>query len=546
MPLPPTRYLDAGPGTPQANPNVAAAQAHAYANLGNTIAQLGEQGMKYAAQLKSIQDGSTVVDLFAKMEKDASDFSIGLMTREDTANWPQEWQKRADNWRQEAKKQKLSPGAMARFEEKFLDWNTRRSIQFETQAATKGIELARGKVANAYQFHLDNQNFDAARDTLQTAHESGIMDSVAMEKGFMEIDKIARHNDILADIDEDPDWLTKHSKPLPGYNMEEWNQLRGHARSVQRQKTYEVAGSVQDAVVEGKITTPEEVDAMAGNLRPTDRQELKAFLAKWQDIQRDGLVNDPVYQAAVLGEFDRKLADYVPVSGDDPDMPAVEMGALMRSVPAGPLREDMERRMQAVVENQQVEASSNLELMLDQVTLAAKTGKLGQVPETTVSVEQRVRGGFLRNPQTLADLGFSEDHVEQFSEAKSDNERRALLQTLWTSRGKAKKDIDPLTWQTAEAIRKGLSSFDTDPLATTAAQATVDARVGLIRVEMSKWAKLNPEAARDPEKIRAKLHEVTGLELRKPATRIRPMPTLPGLPEGDGDASDALLPPLTD
>jgi hypothetical protein len=114
------------------------------------------------------------------------------MKREDSSNWPQEWQKRADTWRQEAKKKKLSPAAQAKFEEKFLDWNTRRSIQFETQAATKGIELARGKVANAYQFHMGNQNYEAAETALITAHESGIFSQKAQFLSFFALKNIMK------------------------------------------------------------------------------------------------------------------------------------------------------------------------------------------------------------------------------------------------------------------------------------------------------------------------------------------------------------------
>jgi hypothetical protein len=257
MALPPTRYLDAGPGTPQASPDTAAATAYAYARMGNTIAQVGEQGMALAGKLKQMDDGAAVVDLFAKMEKDASDFSIGLMTREDTANWPQEWQKRADTWRQEAKKQKLSPGAMAKFEEKFLDWNTRRSIQFETQAATKGIELARGKVANAYQFHMGNQNYEAAETALITAHESGILDSVALEKAKMEIATVREHNNTLADIQDDPiAYAKEHARPGPNEDMVEWQKYQNYADQLANRKRSDF---YNDLIISGEMPPADEL-----------------------------------------------------------------------------------------------------------------------------------------------------------------------------------------------------------------------------------------------------------------------------------------------
>ncbi len=528
--LPPTRYLDAGPGTPQANPNVAAAQAHAYANLGNTIAQIGEQGMQYAARLKSIEDTGTLAGIFARMEKDASDFSISLMTREDSSNWPQEWQKRADTWRQEAKKQKLSPAAQAKFEEKFLDWNTRRSIQFETQAATKGIEIARGKVANAYQFHLENQNYEGARETLRMAHEGGLADSVAMEKGLMDIDKTERHDGVLADIDDDPaGWIDMHQKPLPGYDMASWNRLRSHASGVERDRTYAVAAKIQDKIVTGDLATEDDVKKDAAGLRPTEVLKLQEFRERWQAAEMNDLINSPEHQAQVLGEFDRLLADYVPITGDSPDMPAVELGALMKLVPEGPLREDMDRRLQAVAANQKAEAQNNLDLMLDQVTAAAKSGKLGKVSTPEVfDTDRAITRGFLTGTEGLQSLGFSKKEAAAIASADNDFERQKLFRESWKTREGSDENATPWARAAAGAILDRSGTFTVEPapddFTVAGQQAEIDLKVGQIRAGMTEWARLNPELARDPEKIRAELHKRTGMELRKPVRRIAPPP----------------------
>jgi len=161
------------------------------------------------------------------------------------------------------------------------------------------------------------------------------------------------------------------------------------------------------------------------------------------------------------------------------------------------------------------------------VTAYAKTGKFGKVPDTTVSVEERVKAGLLRNPAKLKAAGFTEDQVEKIGEAKTDTERRRLVQDFWTSRGDAAKDIPQEDWQTFEAIRNGLTSFEFGQDAAAAKQAEIDIKTGKIRTHMKEWTRLNPEAARDPGKIQAELHKFTGLEIRRPTTRITPRPAPP-------------------
>lgn len=528
MALPQTNYIDAGPGVPLANPGSAMIQGKAYAEMGNTIAAIGERGMEIAGKLRDIDDTRKATDLWMRMEKENNDFQIGLMTREDTTKWPEESAKMAEKWKEESKKLGLSAAGQSAFEERFTQWNTRRSIGLETQAATKGIELAKMTAANASQFHLSNRNYDGARQVVRDHMAVGILGSAEGQKAMMEIDSIQRHDDIMEDIEEDPvGWMDTHKEPLPGYDRTKWNQMQAHARSAARAKTYDVAGKVQDRIVSGKLTTPEQVREAAGGLRPTEQVELEGFLSKWNEAERDNLRNDPEFQAGLVGEFERQLADYKPAAGDDEDMPGVRLGGLVAMMPAGPLRDDMERRLKYVGENQKVEAQTQLDLMLDQVTAYAKQGKFGAVPETKFSTEQRVRGGLLRNEQALKDAGFSDDHVKKFKEAKSDNEREQLVRDLWTSRGMAKKDIDQFTWQSFDAIHKGESSFEFGADAAAAKQAEIDIKLGSIRTHMKEWTRLNPEAARDPAKIQAELHKFTGLEIRQPQSRMTPKPAPP-------------------
>lgn len=527
MPLPQTNYIDAGPGVPLANPSSTMAQGKAYAEMGNTIAAIGERGMQIAGQLRAVKESGEIASLWEEMEKDASDFQISLMTRDDMDKWPAEWKQRSERWKGEAKKRGLSPVALQKFDERFLDWNARRSISFETQAATKTIEVAKGRIQNALAYHMDSMNEEGFMQTLDSA--GGIFAPHEVERAKLEFQKNREHNDMLADIEDDPvGWMETHKEPPPGYNMTKWNQVQAHARGQARQQTYDVAGSVQDGIVSGKITTPEQVREAAGHLRPTEQVELENFLAKWNEAEAANLRNDPEFQAGIVGEFERQLADYKPAAGDDEDMPWVRLRGMAEMVKDPALREDMDRRLKFVQDNQKVEAQSHLDLMLDQVTAYAKTGKFGKVPDsTTHNVNELVRGRLLRNKEKLKAVGFKDDQIEKIMDADDDNARKALVQDFWTSKGKAKSDVDQFTFQAFEAIWKGRNDFEFGQDEAAAKQAEIDIKTGKIRTHMKNWTRLNPEAARDPVKIQAELQKSTGLEIRRPATRITPKPTIP-------------------
>jgi len=394
-------------------------------------------------------------------------------------------------------------------------------------------------VANAYQFHLDNQNYEAARDTLSTAHATGILDSVALEKGLMDTDKAARHNDVLADIETDPAvWLNDNTNPLPGYDMAEWNRLRSHARSVERQVTYEQSANVMDRIITGHISRPEQIEQEAAMLRPTERAKLTDFLASYQRAEADNLRHNPDWQAEQIGRFNALLADYVPVTGDSPDMPGVELNAIVKAMPDGPRKDDMERRVRAVLDNQQAEAKTALDLQLAEVTAAAKRGQFD--PPTAepeeFDTDRALRDGWLSeaNVQNLQGLGYSQNQAEEIVAEPDLNKRRNKFRELWQQRENKEATGRPWDEAVKDALLDGRSTFTleagADPDELSANRAL---RTGKIEIQMRDWARQHPELARDPEKIRAQLHKISGMEFRRPAARLSAPPRRVGAATGE-------------
>jgi hypothetical protein len=532
MPLPQTNYIDAGPGVPLANPSSSMAQGKAYAEMGNTIAAIGQRGMEIAGRLRQVKESGEVASLWADMEKDASDFQISLMTRDDMDKWPQEWKQRSEKWKGEAKKRGLSPDTMAKFDERFLDWNTRRSISFETQAATKTIEVAKGQTANAIQYHLDNQNYEMAIETARNA--GGLYAPHEVQALEMKIQQEARHNDMLADIDEDPEWLDKNKEPQPGYSREKWASLRAYARSREREKSYAASGKAQDLIVSGHDWRDPRVQSEIAKLRPTDQAEMKGFYEKWQKIQAEDLYHDPANIKQVTGEFDIALSEYKPITGDKEDKPGIHLGNLVNQVPPGAIRDDMQRRLKSVLENQRAEAKTELDLAMVEVDAARERGQFGIVPEApNVETRKAVRDGFLLDIPKLQSLGFSRSQAEDIRDAAREDPAlgQKKYRELWESeRPQASVNAAPFDIAVSDAIR-GENSFlqwKADPTPESLAKkAEIERKTGAIRIHMTEWARKYPEDARDREKINKELQTVTGLEIRRPTTRITPRPAPP-------------------
>ena len=227
--IPPTRYIDAGPGVALANPQAAMVEAKAYANLGETIQQVGQMGYHYAERVRKIDEGGKLAALEASMNEDAAQFSIDLMKREDTENWPGEWKERSGKWLDEAKKQGLSPEGMAKFQERYTQWNSQRSIGFEVTAATKAIELGRARISNAFDYYMGQEDYGAAERVLMDGGESGTYSSVEVEKGRNYVASESRRTGTAADIDENArGWLAANEadKPPEGYEPDKWRQAR--------------------------------------------------------------------------------------------------------------------------------------------------------------------------------------------------------------------------------------------------------------------------------------------------------------------------------
>lgn len=276
----PPRFISAGDIPVQVNPRAVMATGAATAAFGQTIAAVGDMGLAIAHKVRLADEAAKTEDLFSQFELEANKFTIGLMTRQDSENWPDEWASLSNQFKEAAGEKKLSPDGMGRFQSRFQDWNTRRTIHLETVAANKTIETANATFANSYQSRLDAGDYGGAEEVAANWQASGL-------KSAPEIDALRRNthqaqqwNGYLEDIRTDPNWLDNNPEPPPGMDEQKYNQLKNFAQSTRSERNRDGADGVLSNIITGTITKPEEIDERA-DLSPIVRHTLKEKLLEF-------------------------------------------------------------------------------------------------------------------------------------------------------------------------------------------------------------------------------------------------------------------------
>lgn len=517
MPLPPTRYIDAGPGVPLANPNTAMEQGAAAARLGRSIEQVGDFGFKIGEQLRKIDDNRKITSLFTAMEQETADFELGLMKREDTDNWKQEYSEKAAAWKTAAGDSKLSPEGQAIFEDRFAQWNTRKAIGFQAVAANKSIELARATSANAYDFHMSRRDYGAAQQVVDDMHRSGFSSAPDREKAMMVIDQAARHDGIMDNINADArKWMTDNpaDKPPGDYDAAKWRQIHDYAAGIARDEDAASSDDVLNGVVTGKVTTREEIERLTPKMTPLQRQKLYDASERWNAEGAKARRADPANIAANVGKFYATLSDWKPdEEGQDPA--GVELRMLVEELPEGhPLRDKMRDSMTARKSRIGEEVKTKADQGRESLKQAAERGDFGQVkPPVAPNIETRaaVKDGWLKDIPKLQSLGFSESQAADIGEvaAKDPALGQKKFTELWKDRGQQSVNATPFDIAVADALRLENGEVqwkETLAPEVIAAHETATRAYGEAVIDFEKWIKLNPDAK--DEAIGGKLREL--------------------------------------
>lgn len=524
------------PAQASAAPAMAAGQATVA--IGKAIESMGETGLRLVERKRKVDEAGKMAAFLTNLDEEASRFSIDLARRSDTENWVEDWKQRTADISERAKALGLSPEAQARMQMELADWNSKRAIQFETQAATKSLGIARAQLTTSLDYHAARGDRDGFERDLKTGMDGGVFNPAEADEARMRFERSAAGVDLQRRIDadpagvlaelEDPEKFLKANKHATISMVEA---ARVEAKRALNRSEGEQSDRALDDIAAGKITDPEDIDRLYPSIRPHQREELKAYMGRRMTAEHRAKLAAPEYQQQVFGEVSRLLRDYDPTVGEvDEDL--VRMKTMLYDLPDSPMKSELLARMEERQTGKKAAIRTRAQLAQDALDQAAKAGRFGTAPKAeNLKTIDLVKQGFLKDADKLKRLGFSEDQAETIIEAarKDPADGQKAFNASWNKRETGSINATEIELATANAIRLGHATIDwEDPAsvtASTAAQAEVDRRLGNAKARLAEWMQVNPNPSEAD--ISKKIVELGGEEARK-AMRSMTLPARPG------------------
>ena len=512
---------------PAVRAGAVAASAEALGNLAQGIADVSEHFHNTAIQVQKQENARIVSEKRQQLAQAYADFQVGLQSDPDPASRMQKTSAFLGEWKGQMDDGKMAPAVRDELVSHFDSFATNAKIRQTEDSARLSVRRSAATFDNEISQAAVNKDMAAGEAAIQTAVASGIMLPEEGEAAKRKLMQNIALQQFQAEIGSDAaGWIERNpvDKVPDGMNVLQYQRLHEQAKEQVRGQTFEDVSTLQDLIVSGQISTPEELDAKAGHLRPMVVAKLKGQL---QEMAADGYkarISSPEYQQGVVGKVSSMLADYKPMA-DDFDEKFVEMDGMVRQLPPGAIRDELTRRIDQVRSGKLQEVKTHADAAQKSLDEAYKAGRFGKVPEAVpIMTQKAINDGFLRDPSKLKRLGFSAAQVEEINAPISDKKpatdasRENAFKRLWEFReGKGKETADPLTLATANAIVQGQPKVDY--LSPEAQNAAASARIsaeksfGAAKQKLAEWIKLNPKAT--PEQIDGKILEIGGEETHR-------------------------------
>lgn len=540
MPLPTTRYLDAGPALPEASQAAAQATGDALSRFGSTIAAIGEKGFQIAERVRVAEETGKIAGYFSEIDQRAGEFSNELLSRADPENWPKEWRQKVEDFKSQATALPLSPQARASLNLKIQEWSTQRAIRFEGLSASRIVDEGRARLDIGLRQSIARGEREQAEDYISLMPGLGLMPSqveeanISMERGLarqaLAQDSATDPKGTLERVN-DPSYLQQ-----PGnehLTLEDLDFARTQAQQQQRLSLASANAEFQDLAATGAIRTKEDLLAKWGDtLPPRVLEAMEADLAGRWNAQEQQRRATPAYQAETVGAVEAALVD-LPLEIDKFPEKLVMVESLAQTLPPGAAQTRLLGRIRDVAEGRQQEFQSAADFAREDFTTAYKGEFFGKTPtETKTSV--LLDNGYLRNPQNLLTDGYSQEQTEAitgksfdadtmksagFTDAEIENfedltkngkmtdAKRSELFRAFRPKRTGKSSLSGYKAKIAHAIAHEQSTVPgSDPEKNP--QSTL--RLGQAVSEFDKWIAANPSKVDDFDAVQAKKDEILG------------------------------------
>lgn len=530
---------------PQMDARAAAAPALALGNLAQSIAQGGEAFHTTAINIQRVENARAV----SKARQDLADAysrrQIELQADPDPASRIRKTEQFFAGYRGTIDSPDLPPAVRDELFSHFDHFATTETINSRVDAHRLAMKRASATFQNEFETAATRSQAEAAA---RAASSAGILLPEEEARALREWDRRMLERQMQMDMMEDPlGWKESHplDKPPAGIEPIQWNQWHRQADAILRQQSDEISDAVLDNIVDGKITAPQEIDAVTQGIRPLERQKLKDALERWNTAGAVQRRNDPANISAAVGQFYSRLPDWQPdAEGSDPG--GVDLRMLIEELPEGhPMRDKMRESMTARKNRMEMQVKTRADQAMKSLQQAAERGDFGPLkPPAARKVELRkaLADGWLKDVNKLQAQGFSREQALEIREAAmtGPSTGQTKFNELWKERPQQSANAQPFDIAVADAVRgeNAFLQWDADiPQEELAAHESAVRAYGEAMKEMEQWTRLNPDAP-DPA-ISAKLRELGSKSARlapqtgpvKPPPSRQPATTSMNLPK---------------
>ena len=548
-------YQSGGEGSPAA----AAAPWVAVENVGNQIQDQSDQLNQTLVKLQRVKNLKMANDMELNASEEFAAFQREMATNPNPESWPDLWAKRLDKLKSAHMPDNLAPEQQAMIGERFGQFASKTRDSILERSVMEGIGQARQSAANVIDHSFKIGDPDLGLRAINDLEETGMASKPEAEKMRMtlmerqqvaEVEQLAEADPLgtkeaLEEKNEDGTW-----KNYTDLDPNQRGRLADIAKGQYREAMAMTIEDVQNGMSDGSITKLEHLKRYEGLVSPRVMEKLQGELVDRWDSAKQMERAQPSYQNEVVGKVSSMLSTFRAEDADF-DEKFVEMDSLVRTLPPGAAKDELSRQLGVARSGQAAEAKTAVDMARKTLQDDYERGFFGQVRKQQ-STGAAIDAGLLRDRDKLKAAGFNEESLEYItgknadgdytSEGKklSDTERRKRFAEKYPQRIDKKTADNPFLQSSFEAIQKGSSVVSwTDEQAEKRAQQNY----GEVRADLEDWAKLNPEDAKDPEKLAKKIHALT-----KPfgarnasASILAPLPVFDVVP---GEGFDDQLPPL--
>lgn len=324
---------------PEMNPEKAAEPGVALGELAKGISSLSDSFRELAPRIQETENTKQVLDTRKGFRDDHAALQQQLAKEPDKTKRL----KLIEQYEMASRRRLDSPGVRpevrARMEDERAEHvdNVRitETANMLSQTSREAYEAVGGNIDTAFE---DNDG-DGLRRTLATARGGNLISEQEEQDVLARFETKQVRDQAVRDLHADPGgWLERNPRAGGKKEPVETRNDRKLAYSLIRQETARTTAEVSDAILSGRITDKEQIGLMSGRLRPAARERLMGAFDQLLDTERH---ESPVYQNQTIGEISEMLSGYRP-DADDADERYVRMDLLLRTLPEGPARAELQ------------------------------------------------------------------------------------------------------------------------------------------------------------------------------------------------------------